>query len=267
MKTRRDEVRRRRRCHCQKRCFSQEALLSQEIEKRRCRVQVEIWSDVVCPWCYVGKRRFEAALAGFEHRDDVEVIYRSFELDPGAPNVREGDSVERLAAKYGMTVAQADAANRNLTEVAAGEGLDVHLATTRSGNSFDAHRLIHLGASERPDADMEERLFAAYFTANEAIGDRDTLARIAVDAGLDAARVAEVLDGDEFAAAVRAEEAEARRLGANGVPFYVIDRTYGISGAQPVETFSAALAQAWVEPEPGARSEAASAGEGDSCAV
>jgi predicted DsbA family dithiol-disulfide isomerase len=223
-------------------------------------VKVEIWSDVVCPWCYVGKRRFEAALGAFEHGDGVEVVWRSFELDPSAPAVVEGDPIERLATKYGMSRAQAAAANRSLSELAAEDGLDLKLSTLRSGNSFDAHRLAHLAAAERPELDLRERLFAAYFTTNDPIGDRDTLAAIATSAGLDADRVAEVLDGDDYADAVRAEESEATELGISGVPFFVIDRKYGISGAQPAEQLVAALTQAWREGE-------VAAGEGDSCAI
>jgi predicted DsbA family dithiol-disulfide isomerase len=233
-------------------------------------VKVEIWSDVVCPWCYVGKRRFEAALSDFAHRDEVDVVWRSFELDPSAPPIREGDPVQRLAAKYGMSEADALAAQRNLTSVAAGEGLDFHLDRARSGNSFDAHRLLHLAAEEGRQDQMKERLFSAYFVEGQAIGDRDTLVALAGEIGIDPGRAAEVLAGDKYTSEVRSEEAEARAIGISGVPFFVIDRTYGVSGAQPAETLTAALEQAWSESHPLTMVPSAGeagACEGDSCAI
>ena len=133
---------------------------------------VEIWSDIVCPWCYVGKRRFETALAAFDHRDDVAVRWRSFELDPGAPSVREHSSAEHLASKYGMSVEQAESSNAQMTELAAAEGLEYHLDRTRGGNSFGAHRLIQLALEHDLQDAMKERLMRAYFTEGEAIGDR-----------------------------------------------------------------------------------------------
>jgi predicted DsbA family dithiol-disulfide isomerase len=233
-------------------------------------VKVEIWSDVLCPWCYIGKRRFETALAGFEHRDDVEVIWRSFELDPSAPRVREGEPTARLAAKYGMPVEAALEAQRNLTEVAAGEGLDFHLATARAGNSFDAHRLIHLAADEGRQDEMKERLLSAYLVEGQPIGDRDTLATLAGEVGIGAERAAEVLDGDAYAGEVHADEAEAMEIGISGVPFFVIDRTFGVSGAQPAETLRQALARAWDKSHPLTMvpsSGEAGACDGDSCAL
>jgi predicted DsbA family dithiol-disulfide isomerase len=233
-------------------------------------VKVEIWSDVVCPWCYVGKRRFEAALADFDHRDDVEVVWRSFELDPSAPAIREGDPVERLAAKYGMSKEDALSAQRNLTSVAAGEGLDFHLESARSGNSFDAHRLVHLAADEGRQDQMKERLFSAYLVEGQPIGDRDTLVALAGEVGIDTYRAAKVLAGDTYTSEVRAEEIEAREIGINGVPFFVIDRTYGVSGAQPAETLTAALDQAWAKSHPLTMVPSAGeagACEGDNCAI
>jgi predicted DsbA family dithiol-disulfide isomerase len=208
-------------------------------------VKVEVWSDVVCPWCYIGKRRLERALEGFAHGDQVEVVWRSFELDPGAPPIHPGAPADRLAAKYGMSRQQAVAAQDHLTAVARGDGLDFHLATARSGNSFDAHRLVHLAALEGVQDRMKERLFSAYLIEGLPIGDVDTLIALASEVGIERTRAAEVLSGDTYGAAVREEEKEARGLGISGVPFFVIDRTYGISGAQPAETLVAALNQAW----------------------
>ena len=202
-------------------------------------VSVEIWSDVVCPWCYVGKRRFERALAAFEH--PVEVTWRSFELDPSAPSEREGTASEHLARKYGMSVEQAEASHSQMTELAAAEGLEYHLDRTRGGNSLDAHRLVHLAAGHGLQDAMQERLMRAYFTEGEAIGDRDTLARLATELGLDPAPLA----GDAYADAVRADEALAARIGINGVPYFVFDRRYGVSGAQPSELLLQALEPAW----------------------
>ena len=143
-------------------------------------MHVEIWSDIACPWCYVGKRRFEAARAAFEHRDEVEVTWRSFELDPGAPRERPGDRAEHLAAKYGSSVEQARAMQENMTQVAAGEGLDFRFDIARDGTTFDAHRLLHLAAaSGRQDA-LKERLMRAYLTEGELMSDAETLTRLAL---------------------------------------------------------------------------------------
>ena len=203
---------------------------------------VEIWSDVVCPWCYVGKRRFEKALAGFEHRADVDVVWRSFELDPYAPREREGSPAEHLARKYGMTVEQAESTNAQMTELAASEGLEYHLDHTRGGNSFDAHRLIQLAAEHGLQEAMQERLFRAYFTEGEPIGEPDALARLAAELDLDPAPLR---DGTAYADAVRADEELAARIGIRGVPFFVLDRRYGVSGAQPSELLLEALEKAW----------------------
>jgi len=203
---------------------------------------VEIWSDVVCPWCYVGKRRFEAALAGFEHRDEVELTWRSFQLDPHAPRERDGSSAEHLASKYGMSVEQAERSNAQMTELAASEGLEYHLDRTRGGNSFDAHRLIHLAADHGRQDEMKERLMRAYFTEGEPVGDLDTLARLAGEVGVDAEPV---LAGDGYADAVLADVELAARIGIRGVPYFVLDRRFGVSGAQPAELLLQALEKAW----------------------
>lgn len=217
-------------------------------------MKVEIWSDVVCPWCYIGKRRFEDALARFPHRDRVEVVWRSLELDPHAESVRAAgqgpDHAEVLASKYGMSRAQAEAAIGNVTRAAAAEGLDFHLDASLRSNTFDAHRVIHLAAARGVQGTVKERLMRAYFSEGEPVGDRDTLVRLAAEAGLDPADVEKVLDTDEHAEAVRADEAEARTLGITGVPFFVVDRTYGVSGAQPADQLLAVLERAWSERSP-----------------
>ena len=206
---------------------------------------VEIWSDVVCPWCYVGKRRFEHALEQFAHRDQVELTWRSFQLDPSAPPERAHSSAEHLAAKYGMSVEQAQETNAQMTELAAGEGLEYHLDRTRGGNSFDAHRLIHLAAAHGRQDEMKERLMRAYFTEGEPLGDTDILVRLAADVGVDEQQARAALEGEAYADAVHADEELAARIGIRGVPFFVLDRRYGVSGAQPAELLLQALDQAW----------------------
>ena len=232
-------------------------------------MKVEIWSDVVCPWCYIGKRRFEAALGRFAHADQVEVEWRSFELDPHATSVRaagEGpDHADVLASKYAMSRAQAEAAIGNVTAAAAGEGLDFHLDVSLRSNTFDAHRVIHLAAARGIQDAVKERLMRAYFTEGEPVGDRDALLRIATDAGLDAAEVEQVLDTDEHADAVRADEADARALGISGVPFFVVDRLYGVSGAQPADQLLAVLERAWSERSPFTLVGSGQAGTDEAC--
>jgi predicted DsbA family dithiol-disulfide isomerase len=202
------------------------------------QLTVEIWSDIVCPWCYVGKRRFEAALAAFDHRDEVAVRWRSFELDPGAPPVREHSSTEHLASKYGMSIEQAESSNAQMTELAAAEGLEYHLDRTRGGNSFGAHRMIQRALEQGRQDAMKERLMRAYFTEGEAIGDPEVLTRLAIEAGVDAQAA---LTEEKYAEAVREDEDLARRIGIQGVPYFVLDRRFGVSGAQPSELLLQAL--------------------------
>lgn len=212
-------------------------------------MRIDVWSDVVCPWCYIGKRRLERALGDFEHADQVEVHWRSFELDPNAPSVRQGDPAQRLARKYGMSVEQARAANDRLTRLAAAEGLEYQLDTAQSGNSFDAHRLIHLAGSRGIQGQVKERLLAAYFTEGKAIGDPRVLEAEAEAAGLDRAEVRQVLAGDGFAEEVRADEAEAAEREITGVPFFLLGGRFGIPGAQEAETMLLALRRAWTRIE------------------
>lgn len=217
-------------------------------------MQVEIWSDVVCPWCYLGKRRFEQALSDFEHRDDVQVVYRSFELDPAAPAGVTTPTVDRLADKYGMTPAQASQAQRAMEKRAAGDGLTFRMGSLRSGNTRDAHRLIQLAKDRGRQPELVERLHRAYFTDEDSVFDHDALTRLGVEAGLDGDDIAVVLAGDAYTDHVDTDEAMARAIGATGVPLFVIDRKYGISGAQPAETIKEVLDRAWHE---------ASVGDGD----
>ncbi len=212
-------------------------------------MQVEIWSDVVCPWCYLGQRRFERALESFGHRDEVTVVYRSFELDPSAPPGETTPTVELLASRYGMTAQQAADAQRQMVQRAAQDGLDFRMDGLRSGNTRDAHRLIQLAKAHDRQADLVERLHRAYFSEEQSVFDHASLTKLAVDAGLDRDDVLKVLGSEEYGDAVDADEALARSLGANGVPFFVVDRRYGISGAQPVEVMVQTLDRAWADAE------------------
>ncbi len=225
-------------------------------------MHVEIWSDIACPWCSIGKRRFEAALAGFEHRDAVTVTWRSFELDPGAPAEREGELAAHLASKYGSSVEQARARQAQLAEVAAAEGLDFRFDVARGGNTFDAHRLVHLAAAHGLQDAMEERLMRAYLGEGELMSDHAALARLAGEVGLPAGEVDELLAGDRFAAEVRDDERTGASLGITGVPFFVVDRAFGASGAQPPETLRGLLEHAW-EARPAVEVVAA----GESCGI
>jgi predicted DsbA family dithiol-disulfide isomerase len=215
-------------------------------------VKVEIWSDVVCPWCYIGKCRFETALAAFPHKDSVEVIHRSFELDPTMPMGPGGTvkTVDMLARKYRTTPEQARAMMTHVEQTAAEVGLEYHLAGTLSGNTVDAHRVIHLARTRGLQDKAIERLYRAYFTEGLSIFDHDSLVRLASEVGLAPAEVRQTLESGAYEDEVRHDEAEAHQIGVNGVPFFVIDERYGISGAQPAELFSQALNQAWNERSP-----------------
>jgi predicted DsbA family dithiol-disulfide isomerase len=222
-------------------------------------VDVEIWSDIACPWCYIGKRRFEEALSRFEHRDEVSVTWRSFELDPEAPREREGDRAERLAQKYGMTVEQAREAERAMTATAAAEQLEFRFDIARSGATFDGHRLVHLAAQHGLQDAMKERLLRAYFSEGELIAEHSTLLRLAAEVGLPEQDVVAMLASERFAADVRDDERTASAFGISAVPTFVVDRTLGASGAQPPEALLELLREGWSRQ---AEPSAVGAGEG-----
>jgi predicted DsbA family dithiol-disulfide isomerase len=216
-------------------------------------MQIEIWSDVVCPWCYIGKRRLETALDSFEHADDVEIVWRSFELDPSAPKEPVETVAEALGRKYGGGPEAGTQMVDRVEAVAAEEGLLFRHHQSLRVNTVDAHRVLHLALETGGPAlqgRLKEALLAAYFVETENVADHDTLLRIAAGVGLDEVRVKEVLTGDEYADAVEADVREAVSLGATGVPFYVVDRKYGIAGAQPGEVFAQVLEKAWAESHP-----------------
>jgi len=213
-------------------------------------MKIEIWSDIACPWCYVGKRRFEAALSQFEQRAEVEVLWKSYELDPEAPASYGVSNDELLARKYGVTVERAAEMNDHLTRVAALDGLTFQTASMKPGNTFDAHRLTHFAEAHGKRVEMTERLMKAYLEEGIAMSDRGELLRLATEIGLDEQKTASMLEGDAFADFVRADEARGYELGINGVPFFVVDERYGISGAQPTQVFLDALRTAWANGEP-----------------
>lgn len=208
-------------------------------------MKIEVWSDFGCPFCYIGKRRLERALESFSHRDEIELVYRSFELDPGAPKDTESSIHELLAVKYGLSLEQAQESNRNVAQQAQTEGLTYNFDTIIPTNTFDAHRLAHYAGEQGRAKEMTERLFRAYFTDSLHIGDWDTLVRLAEEVGLEGTAVREVLEQDTYADVVREDENEARRLGIRGVPFFVLRGKYAVSGAQPLEIFQGALLRAW----------------------
>lgn len=207
-------------------------------------MKIEVWSDLVCPWCYIGKRRLAKALAQYEHADNVEVIWRSFQLDPRQPRGENIPTSQMLSRKHGVTLEQGRAMNDRVTALAAEEGLAYRLDKAVTANTFDALRLTHLAVAHNLGDAMYERLFRAALMDGEAIDDTDTLARLATEAGLPAEATRKVLDGGAFADDVHDDIRQARALGVSGVPFYVIDRTYGISGAQSVETILGTLRKA-----------------------
>jgi predicted DsbA family dithiol-disulfide isomerase len=206
-------------------------------------VLVEIWSDMICPWCYVGKRRFEHALALFAGRDEVDVIWRSFELDPNAPR-EPVPLADRIASKFNVSHADAVAMNERMTETASGAGLQFRLDKAISGNTFDAHRVIHLAASHGLQAEADERIKESYFAEGRPISDRESLVELAESIGLDAAETRAMLESDRFTDEVREDEQTAAAFGISGVPFFVFDRRLGVSGAQPPEVLLGALQEA-----------------------
>jgi len=231
-------------------------------------VKVEIWSDVVCPWCYVGKRHLEQALERFAHRDEVEIVWKAYELDPHAPPQRVGSYPDRIAQKYGISEGQARASIQRIVNAGADAGIDFRFDDLRAGNTFDAHRLLHFAQSLGVQNDLKERLLFATFTEGRPIGDRETLVELAGEVGIAESDARRVLESDEFAREVRDEEARAMELGATGVPFFVFDGRFGVSGAQPPETLLHVLERAWSEAKPieviGATDAAC---EGDACEV
>ncbi len=197
------------------------------------QLRIDVWSDIACPWCYVGKRRLEKALAEFPHREAVTVTWHSFELDPTAARIGDTgtDYAARLGKKYGKSLAEAQAMLDAMTKTAAAEGLDFHFETIQSGNTFDAHRVLHLAKTQGKGGEAKERFMRAYFSEGAAMGDIETLAKLGADVGLDPESVRATLNSDAYATEVRTDEAQAQAYGIHGVPFFVFDGRLGVSGA------------------------------------
>ena len=210
-------------------------------------MKIDIWSDYACPFCYIGKRRLENALSQFPHRDQVEVVFRSFQLDPSAKVHGNPDIHDMLAAKYGMTRDKAKAMNEQLAEQARGVGLDFQFDSIVPTNTFDSHRLTHYATKQGKGAEMTERLLRAYFTDSLNLGDRSVLAQLAVEIGLNEQETLHMLETEDYADQVNGDIEEGQRLGVTGVPFFVINNKYAISGAQPGPVFMEVLDTVWAE--------------------
>jgi len=209
-------------------------------------MHIDIWSDVVCPWCYLGKRRLERALDEFEHRGEVSIGHRSFQLDPSKPKRVTLSRRQMLMAKYHLTEEQVAEMDEKMERTAAQDGLIYRLAPDGvTGNTFDAHRLVHFAKGRGREAAMLDRLYRAYFSERRSVFDAESLVPLAADAGLEAAETREMLHGSEYSDEVDGDQKEARLLGVSGVPFFVIDDRFGVSGAQPVDVFRQVLAHAW----------------------
>jgi predicted DsbA family dithiol-disulfide isomerase len=229
-------------------------------------VQIEIWSDVVCPWCYIGKRRLETALSRFPHRSEVEIVWRSFQLDPTAVTEPNETVAEHLGRKYGGGPEAGLGMIERVEALAAEEGMTWRHREAIRVNTLDAHRLLHLALeSSGPQVQgaLKEALFAAYFVDAENIADHDVLRRLAHEVGLDADRVGAVLTSDEYRAEVMADQAQATAYGATGVPFFVVDRRYGVSGAQPAADLTQVLERAWADAHPPVQVLASGTDDGD----
>jgi predicted DsbA family dithiol-disulfide isomerase len=217
-------------------------------------MRIDVWSDLVCPFCHLGRRHLELALEQFEHADEVGVVWHSFELDRGAPAVDDTPVLERIGARYGAAPDQMVAQHRLMAEDAAAVGLDFQWERMVGGSSYDAHRLVHLARSLGRETELTERVMRAWYTEGAAIGDHETLVRLATEAGLDEADVRALLDSDDFGIDVRTDEALAAQIGVTSVPTFVLDQKYGVTGAQPVEVMLQAIRQVWdlqgTEPEP-----------------
>ena len=231
------------------------------------RVTVDIWSDIACPWCYVGKRRFEAAVNQFPQAGQVDVLWHSFELDPNAPTSNPVGMRDGLALKYGTDTARAQGMMDSMTQTAAEDGLEYHFERTRLTNTFEAHQIIHLAAEHGLQDAMKERFLKAYMSEGQFLGDPEVLVSLAQEVGLDAAEVRAALEAQTYAGAVRQDEAQARAYGISGVPFFVLGGKYGVSGAQAPETLLGALQQVWSElaPQPAALQLIGTTETGDGC--
>jgi protein disulfide-isomerase len=209
------------------------------------KMTVEIWSDVMCPFCYIGKRHFEAALEQFPHKNDVDIVWKSFQLDPEMTSQPGKDVYEYLAERKGLSYDQSREMHENVVAMAKRAGLTYNFDKAVIANSFDAHRLVQFAKTRGLGDAAEEALFQAYFTDGKDVADHQTLADLAEKIGLNRQEAQTVLTSGAFADAVENDILEAQRLGLRGVPFFVMDRKYGVSGAQPAEAFLQTLNKAY----------------------
>ncbi|WP_353113343.1 DsbA family oxidoreductase [Microbacterium sp.] len=213
-------------------------------------ISIDIWSDIACPWCYIGKRNLETGLqatAGDEDAPQVSVTFHSFELAPDTPVDFEGDEADFLAGHKGMPRDQVEQMLSHVTGVAAGSGLEYRFDLLQHTNTVKAHELLHFAKAKGRQHEMEERLMSAYFTEGRHVGRIDDLVALAEEVGLDGEEARSALEGSEYLAAVRADQAQAQAYGINAVPFFVIDGKYGVSGAQPAEAFENVIRDVWAE--------------------
>ena len=208
-------------------------------------MKIEIWSDIMCPFCYIGKRRLESALADFEYADQVQIEWKSFLLNPDMVTDPSKSTLEYLSETKGWSKAQTYQVTQQVVEMAAGEGLTYHMDKTVVANAKNAHRLLQLAKTLGKGDEMKERLLKAYFTEGANIDDKLTLTKLAMEVGLESGRVLQCLDSNEFSDKVDQDIYESRLIGVRGVPFFVVDRKYGISGAQPKEAFEQTISKAW----------------------
>ncbi|MES2763669.1 MAG: DsbA family oxidoreductase [Bacteroidota bacterium] len=210
-------------------------------------MNVEIWSDVMCPFCYIGKRKFEKALEQFPHKNKINIIWKSFQLDPNSVTDPDLNTIDHLAKRKGWSKEQAAETTAHVSDIAKKVGLDFHFEKAVVANSFDAHRLSHLAKKYAKQNDLEEQLFKAYFTDGKNTADHKTLTEIGIAVGLAEPEITAVLNSDQYAAEVHADIEQAQQIGVQGVPFFVLDRKYAVSGAQESDTFLGALTKAYEE--------------------
>lgn len=208
-------------------------------------MKVEVWSDIGCPFCFIGKRNFEAALKNFAHGSEVEIVMKSFELDPYAKNNTGLTTYQMLSNKYSMSLEQAKQMTESVAQRGKEAGLIFNFDKAIHANTFDAHRLLHFAKTQDKQLELQEKLFAAHFTEGMDVGDKGTLIQLATEAGLLKIDVENVLTTEAFRNEVRHDENQAKELGLNGVPAFLIDNKYLVSGAQPVKVFLDALNKAW----------------------
>jgi len=210
-------------------------------------MKVEIWSDVMCPFCYIGKRHFEQAIEKLPFKNEIEVDWKSYQLNPEYHNTNKETVYDYLSRSKGMPVEQAKQMTKQVVDMAANAGLTLDFDKNIPANTFNAHRLIHLAAKHNLQDVAEEKLFEAHFVKSLNIADESVLLQLAIDIGLDQSETTHVLKSDQFAEAVRYDIYESQNLGIRGVPYFVMDRKYGVSGAQPVQAFTDALTQSFNE--------------------